>query len=70
VALIDQAQIQFVHERSGVERVVSVLFPELLRGNATALGVDHRHEAVERFRFASRPADQQARDVNRGRHAV
>ena len=64
-ALIDQAQI---HQTSAVGRAcgLGVLFPELLRGNAigTLAQITGRWRSSA-SRFALRPADQQARDVNR-----
>src|SRR6266496_1421980 len=66
LARAEQAQIHFVDERGGLERVVR-RFPRhvQVRGPMQVL-VDQRHEGVERALISSRPRAQQASNILRG----
>ncbi len=48
VAEASQTQISLVGEVGRLQRVTAPLRPEMPRGDRAELGVDHRHEALER----------------------
>jgi hypothetical protein len=47
-SLIDEPQVEFVHERGGRDGMACAFAPELARGNPAQFGVDERNEPVER----------------------
>jgi hypothetical protein len=66
-ALVDQAQIGFMHQGGRLQGVVGPLAPQIPRGKAAEFIVDNGRELLERLLLALAPIRQQLGDV--GRHA-
>jgi hypothetical protein len=61
--LLCEADVRFVDERGGLERVSLALATELPRGDAAEFGVHRLHEQRQGRRVAVGPVVQQTRDV-------
>src|SRR5215831_2212377 len=60
------AQIRFIHQRCGLQGMIRSFPLEVVVRQAAQLVVDQRHQAIEGFAFALRPAVEQQRNIRRG----
>ena len=63
------SRIHLVHQRCALQRGASALAPHMAPGLRMQLGVDQRHELLERFLVSPAPCLQKAGDVGRFGHA-
>ena len=63
--LIDQLQVQRVHEIRWIDRMLGVVVAQLASRDLAQLVVDERQHAIERVALASAPSLQQIGDVRR-----
>ena len=68
--LVDQAQVELVNERGGLQREATPFAAKLAYGHATQLRVDERQQLVEGIRVTTPPFGQKRRYVGPGRHVV
>ena len=67
--LIDQTQVELVHERGRLQREAAPFAAKLACGHPTQLRVDERQQLVEGIGVTSPPFSQKRRHVGPGRHA-
>ena len=68
LTLIDQSQVDLMHQGRRLQRVVHAFAAKLAGGYAAELIVDERQQLLERGRVASTPVSQQRRDAPTRRH--
>ena len=68
VALIDQPQIDLVHQRRGLERVPRPLAAKLSCRDPAQLFVDEREQLIERTLVAATPVAKERRHIARRGH--
>src|SRR6185436_8296389 len=66
--ILQQLQIRFVHQRRRLQRLARALTFEIVRGEPAQLGVDHRHQRLERRLVAPRGAIDELVDRRRVGH--
>jgi hypothetical protein len=59
-ALIDEAQIRFVDETGGLQRMIRAFPLQILAGEPAQFFIDERHQSGGRFAVTSAPIDQHA----------
>lgn len=66
LALIDEAQVDLMHQRRRLQSMAGALVAKLACGNTPQLGVDQRKQLIERIWIAATPVAEKRSDVAGG----